>query len=102
MTLINRLAIGPMPLVAAFAVVALGAASPASAQTAELPPGGTFEDEDGSTHEGMIEALVADGITAGCSADGWDYCPSETVTGPDGFVLGPGATAAQGRPGLLH
>ena len=28
-----------------------------------LPPGGTFDDDDGSTFEGAIEAIAADGIT---------------------------------------
>lgn len=49
---------------------------PASAQ--DLPPGGTFVDDDGSVHEGYIEALVAEGITEGCDAD--HYCPSDVVT----------------------
>ncbi|MGI9642780.1 MAG: hypothetical protein ACR2N9_08355, partial [Acidimicrobiia bacterium] len=43
----------------------LGAATAASA--ASLPPGGTFTDDDGNTHEGTIEALAAAGITKGCN-----------------------------------
>jgi hypothetical protein len=68
---------------AAALVVALTAVllvpAPASAQTV-LPPGGTFWDDDGSTHEGMIEAIVAAGITTGCSSDGRNFCPSAAVT----------------------
>jgi hypothetical protein len=32
-----------------------------------LPPGGTFGDDDGTTHEGNIEAIAAAGITKGCN-----------------------------------
>lgn len=45
---------------------------------ADLPPGGTFLDDDGNGHEGMIEALVAEGVTAGCTDD--LYCPADAVT----------------------
>lgn len=57
----------------------LGAATAASA--ASLPPGGTFTDDDGNTHEGPIEALAAAGITKGCNPP-WndEYCPSSNVT----------------------
>ena len=58
----------------------LAASVPASVAAAELPRGGTFWDDDGNTHEGMIEAIVAEGITAGCSSDGRYYCPSAPVT----------------------
>ncbi len=43
-----------------------------------LPAGGTFTDDDGSVHEGYIEALVAEGITSGCG-EGL-FCPDESVT----------------------
>ncbi len=43
-----------------------------------LPPGGTFTDDNGSTHEGAIEAISAAGITNGCGPD--RYCPREAVT----------------------
>lgn len=52
----------------------------ASAQTSGLPPGGTFWDDDGNVHEGMIEAIVDAGITVGCSSDGRNYCPADAVT----------------------
>lgn len=45
---------------------------------AALPPGGTFTDDDGSVHEGYIEALVAEGITSGCAAG--LFCPDEALT----------------------
>ncbi len=41
-------------------------------------PGGTFTDDDGSVHEGYIEALVAEGITTGCG-DGL-FCPDDPVS----------------------
>ena len=45
---------------------------------AVLPPGGTFIDDDASTHEPNIEAIAAEGITAGC--DTYRYCPHRPVT----------------------
>ncbi|GMQ86530.1 MAG: hypothetical protein BMS9Abin07_2110 [Acidimicrobiia bacterium] len=46
-----------------------------------LPPGGTFVDDDGNIHEGNIEAIAADGVTAGCNPPSNDrFCPSSTVT----------------------
>ena len=59
---------------AALSVVAL----PQQAVGAELPPGGTFVDDDGNSHEGYIEAIAVAGITQGCSAG--EYCPADTVT----------------------
>lgn len=61
-------------LVAVIAAAALTTPVPAQ----ELPPGGTFRDDDGSVHEPNIEAIAAAGITLGCGAE--LYCPSETVT----------------------
>ena len=57
-------------------------AAPAGAQEdppVELPPGGTFLDDDGSTHEGNIEAIYAAGITLGCTEDGEYFCPEDPV-----------------------
>ena len=56
--------------------VLLSAVPVAGAQ--ELPPGGTFDDDDQSIHEGAIEAMVAAGITEGCRGD--LYCPTDDVT----------------------
>jgi hypothetical protein len=47
----------------------------------DLPPGGTFVDDDGNIHEGNIEAIAADGVTAGCNPPTNDrYCPASSVT----------------------
>lgn len=51
-----------------------------TAHAATGGPGGTFVDDDGSPHEGYIEAIVAEGITGGCSADGPRFCPGVPVT----------------------
>ncbi|HEX2153013.1 MAG TPA: GerMN domain-containing protein [Acidimicrobiia bacterium] len=52
----------------------------AGAQT-ELPPGGTFVDDDGNIHEGNIEAIAAEAITRGCNPPENDrYCPDQPVT----------------------
>ena len=45
----------------------------------QLPPGGTFSDDDGNTHEGMIEAIAAVGITLGCNEEGTLFCPGVPV-----------------------
>ena len=50
-----------------------------SAEAGVLPPGGTFLDDDGNIHEGMIEAIAADGITLGCEVVGPLYCPKADV-----------------------
>ena len=63
-------------LVAAISLLAVIPGSGASAQ--ELPPGGTFTDDDGNAHEASIEALVAAGITQGCAAE--RFCPNAPVT----------------------
>lgn len=46
-----------------------------------LPPGGTFQDDNGSVHEASIEALSAAGITNGCNPPFNDrFCPEQPVT----------------------
>jgi hypothetical protein len=66
-------------MVAPIVVVALAMLGPvAGAQ--EQTPGGTFVDDDGSVHEPAIEALVATGITSGCSTVGPRFCPDAPVT----------------------
>jgi glucose/arabinose dehydrogenase len=55
------------------------AASMLPAGAGELPPGGTFWDDNGNTHEGFIEAIAAVGVTEGCDSTG-RYCPSQSVT----------------------
>lgn len=40
-----------------------------------------FVDDDGNVHEGMIDTLAADGITAGCNPPVFDlYCPHREVS----------------------
>jgi len=52
----------------------------ATVALAALPPGGTFTDDDGNTHEGNIEAIAAEGITRGCNPPTNDrYCPDDLV-----------------------
>jgi hypothetical protein len=65
--------------IVAGAVVSLPAA--ADAQSSELPPGGSFVDDNDSVFEGSIEAITAVGVTAGCNPPTNDrYCPDEAVT----------------------
>ena len=48
---------------------------------AELPPGGSFIDDDGNGHEPNIEAIAAAGITTGCNPPiGDQYCPGNPVS----------------------
>jgi hypothetical protein len=52
-----------------------------AATAQELPPGGTFVDDDGNTHEGYIEAIADLGVTRGCNPPDNDrYCPLDPVT----------------------
>jgi hypothetical protein len=63
------------------ALVLVLAASTVPAGAAATDPGGTFRDDDGNVHEGMIEAVAAAGITRGCNPPTNDrYCPDDTVT----------------------
>lgn len=41
---------------------------------------GVFSDTAGNPHEAMIEAIAADGITGGCTADGTRFCPGNPVS----------------------
>ncbi len=59
-------------------VVGMSITRPPAGSADELPPGGTFTDDNGNTHEGYIEALAAAGITTGCGAA--VYCPAAAVT----------------------
>ena len=48
---------------------------------AQLPPGGTFIDDDGNVHEANIEAIADAGITRGCNPPAnTKYCPGGAVT----------------------
>lgn len=61
---------------ATLVLCALAPAVPATASS----PGGTFFDDDGSVHEGAIEAVAAAGITVGCDELGERFCPDRAVT----------------------
>lgn len=63
--------------IAVVGVSLLLAALPAAAATT---PGGSFVDDDGSTHESAIEAIKTAGITEGCDPVGDRFCPSLSVT----------------------
>ena len=64
---------------AGLVIVVVAAALPLLA--AELPPGGTFVDDDLNVHEGYIEAIAAADVTRGCNPPLHDrYCPSDVVT----------------------
>ena len=53
----------------------------ATTALAQVPPGGTFVDDDGNVHEGYIEAIAAETITLGCNPPINDrYCPANLVT----------------------
>lgn len=70
---------GRVSFAAVSAVLVLATTVPAVADA--TAPGGTFLDDDGNVHEGMIEAVAAAGITRGCNPPTNDrYCPDETVT----------------------
>lgn len=59
----------------------LAALSPLAMGRADVPPGGTFLDDDLSVHQGSIEAIAATGMTRGCNPplNTW-YCPNARVT----------------------
>ena len=67
-------------LVLSLSVMALVAAMAAPATAQEVPPGGTFYDDDGNVHEGAIEAIASRGVTLGCDPDGTIYCVADSVT----------------------
>ena len=63
-----------------FSLITVVERSPAIA-LAELPPGGTFTDDNEMFQEGWIEAIAAVGITKGCNPPANDrFCPDRTVT----------------------
>jgi hypothetical protein len=68
-------------LTAVLLVLASLVVSVSMAVAEELPPGGSFIDDDGNIHEGNIEAIAAEGITKGCNPPTNDrYCPERSVT----------------------
>jgi hypothetical protein len=59
----------------------LAAFGPLAAGVAQLPPGGTFVDDDLTIHQATIEAIAGAGITRGCNPplNTW-FCPNASVT----------------------
>ncbi len=75
---LNRVGVLVLLGVLAFA---LSVASAQGSEPEELPPGGTFLDDDEMQQEGYIEALAASGVTRGCNPPDNDlFCPNESVT----------------------
>jgi glucose/arabinose dehydrogenase len=71
---VRTLKVVPPTLIVAALLTTVGAAG------AELPPGGTFRDDDGNPHEGNIEAIAAADITRGCNPPINDlYCPDRIL-----------------------
>ncbi len=65
-------------LATAIAVFAFPAAAPAAE---DLPPGGSFSDDNGIAEEGFIEAIAAIGVTKGCNPPAnTEFCPNAGVT----------------------
>lgn len=65
--------------VATLLVLALVAPGPpAAADDPGVPPGGSFLDDDRNPQEPSIEAIVAAGITSGCSPR--EFCPDRSTT----------------------
>ena len=60
-------------MLAAIAVM-VAAIGTGAAGAAELPPGGTFQDDNGHGAEGYIEAIAAVGVTKGCNIPN-SFCP---------------------------
>lgn len=68
-------------VILAAVMVGLPGSAVTAAEAAELPPGGSFVDDNDSVHEGAIEAIAAAGITVGCNPPTNDrYCAGRTVT----------------------
>jgi hypothetical protein len=71
----------PGLMVTATTLLVLALAAPGLAAVADdqgLPPGGTFLDDDRNPQEPSIEAIVAAGITAGCTPR--EFCPDRATT----------------------
>ena len=64
-----------------FGLLVVALALTAVPASAELLPGGSFIDDDGSVHEADIEAMYGAGITKGCNPP-WndEFCPTRPVT----------------------
>jgi hypothetical protein len=69
-----------LALVLILTVPGLSAATDEPGSPPALPPGGSFVDDDGTVHEGAIEALHAAGVTNGCTVSPARFCPGEEVS----------------------
>ncbi|MGI9529019.1 MAG: L,D-transpeptidase [Acidimicrobiia bacterium] len=68
-------------ILAATIVAVLLVPTVATAAQPELPPGGTFVDDDEIAQEGWIEAITALRITYGCNPpENDEYCPDRLLT----------------------
>ena len=66
-------------VIAGLTLVLVGLVAPIASAAPE--PGGSFVDDDGSVHEGAIEAIAALAITVGCNPPVNDrFCPGRPVT----------------------
>ncbi len=81
----------------AMTLIGLISAYSGIAAAADLPPGGTFTDDNGSVHEPYIEALFAAGISNGCGPE--LFCPGQSVTRAElaAFILRAGGDPAENR-----
>lgn len=62
-------------------VLAMGVATAQETEVEDLPPGGSYIDDDEMQQEGYIEALATTGITKGCNPPENDmFCPNNSVT----------------------
>lgn len=64
--------------ISAVVLIPLPAAAADGFDPSPTSPGGSFYDDDGTTHEGAIEAIFLAGITTGCGEE--RFCPSQAIT----------------------
>jgi len=72
---------GARTIVLLLVVAATLTHSQIASATSELPPGGSFTDDNLLAEEGYIEAIAAIGVTRGCNPPANDrFCPDRPVT----------------------
>ena len=69
-----------LPMVVAIGFSFFITASVTAREGLEFPGNGRFGDEDGSVHEGAIEAMAYSGIMEGCDIEESLFCPGMMVT----------------------
>ncbi|MCH7667833.1 MAG: PQQ-dependent sugar dehydrogenase [Acidobacteria bacterium] len=78
--LISTVLVAPVSAIDTVLAIGPGSDAPVAASS-DLPPGGTFTDDDENIHEGAIEAIAAVGITKGCNPPANDrFCPGSSVS----------------------